>query len=67
MRRAAVAAVGFTDEEPHALTAADTSPAVRPRAIPHRNARRWSAARTRLLPVVPLAAVMPGVPALLAR
>src|SRR5689334_11598704 len=65
----AVAAVGFTDEEPHALTATDTSPAVRPRprAIPRRNARRPPAVRTRLLPVVPLAAVMPRVPALLTR
>src|SRR6476659_823256 len=63
----AVAAVGFTDEEPHALTATDTTPAVRPRAIPRRNARRPSAARTWLLPVVLLAAVMPGVPALPAR
>src|ERR1700748_2445774 len=80
----AVAAVGFTDEEPHAPTAADTSPAVRPRAIPCRkrpaapptpasgpgafpcrNTRQPSAARTRLLPGVPPAAVMPGVPALL--
>jgi hypothetical protein len=63
----AVAAVGFTGEEPHALTATDTSPATRPRAIPRRNARQPPAARMRLLPVVPLAAVTLGVPALLAR
>src|SRR5690349_18060442 len=62
----AVAAVGFTDEEPHALTATDTSPAVRPRVIPRRNVRRPPGARMRLLPVVALAALMPGVPALLA-
>jgi hypothetical protein len=62
-----VAAVGFTDEEPHALTATGTNPAVSPKAIPRRNARQPSADRTRLLPVVPLAAVMPGVPMLFAR
>ena len=45
----AVAAVGFTDEEPHALTATDTSPATRPKAIPRRNARPPPAARIRVV------------------
>jgi hypothetical protein len=44
-----------------------TNPATRPRGIPRRNARPPSAARMRLLPAVPLAAVTLGVPALLAR
>lgn len=57
----------MTDEEPHALTPTDANPAVRPKAIPRRNARPPSAARMRLLPAVPLAAVTLGVPALLAR
>src|SRR6266567_2553403 len=55
----------FTGEEPHALSAKDTSTAARPQAISSRNARQPPGTRMRL--PVPLAAVLPGVPALLVR
>src|SRR5690349_6377806 len=51
----------FPDEEAHALSAKDISTAARPRAI----ARATPASRLRL--PVPLASVLPDVPALLVR
>src|SRR6266566_10100715 len=55
----------FPGEEPHALSAKDTSTAAKPTAISSRNARQPPGTRMRL--PVPLAAVLPGVPALRVR
>src|ERR1700749_12082 len=55
----------FPGEEAHALSAQDTSTAARPKAIARRPARQPPGVRMRLS--VPVAAVLPGVPALLAR
>src|SRR5690349_14276891 len=55
----------FAGAEPHAPSAKDISTAGRPRAIACRNARPPPATHMRLF--VPLAAVLPGLPALLGR
>ena len=55
----------FPGGEAHALSAKDISTAARPKAIARRHARQPPGTRMRL--PVPLAAVLPGVPALLVR
>src|SRR4029077_15720953 len=55
----------FPGEEAHALSAKDIITAARPKAIARRHARQPPGTSMRLS--VPLAAVLPGVPALLAR
>jgi len=54
----------FPGAEPHAFSAKDISTAAKPKAIARRNARQPPGTRMRL--PVPLAAVLSGVPALLA-